>query len=165
MEKIRYTRFFAGLMVLISIIVVSCNTASTDGSRKALFTLLDARQTHIQFVNQASNFMNQASNRSLLGAPLEEATSTAAPVRPALAPPRLAGAPAIAAVRTAVTELAEYARCPRRHHLGRVLGVTEPRGGQRGAAADDPGRATARGRRRCLEGQSGKITVPKIASA
>jgi ATP-dependent exoDNAse (exonuclease V) beta subunit len=78
------------------------------------------------------------------GAPLEEATATAAPVRPALAPPRLAGAPAIAAVRAAVTELAEYARCPRRHHLGRVLGVTEPRGA-RGAAADDPGRATARG--------------------
>jgi hypothetical protein len=47
-------------------------------------------------------------------------------------------------VRTAVTELAEYARCPRRHHLGRVLGIPEPHPG-RGPTADDPARATARG--------------------
>ena len=77
------------------------------------------------------------------GAPLEELTTTPVPV-PALVPPRLAGAPAIAALRTAVTELAEYARCPRRHHLGRVLGLPEPHGA-RGATPDDPGRATARG--------------------
>jgi RecB family exonuclease len=44
----------------------------------------------------------------------------------------------------AVTDLAEYARCPRRHHLGRVLGIPEPRGIAR-APADDPGRATDRG--------------------
>jgi predicted RecB family nuclease len=47
-------------------------------------------------------------------------------------------------VRVAVTDLAEYARCPRRHHLGRVLGLPEP-GGVARAPADDPGRATARG--------------------
>jgi hypothetical protein len=47
-------------------------------------------------------------------------------------------------VRVAVTDLAEYARCPRRHHLARVLRVPEARG-ERGAAFDDPGRATARG--------------------
>ena len=34
----------------------------------------DDDATDIQFVNQASNFMNQASNGPLLGAPLEEAT-------------------------------------------------------------------------------------------
>jgi hypothetical protein len=43
-----------------------------------------------------------------------------------------------------VTDLAEYARCPRRHHLGRVLAIPEPRSGGR-TAPDDPGRATARG--------------------
>jgi ATP-dependent exoDNAse (exonuclease V) beta subunit len=43
-----------------------------------------------------------------------------------------------------VTDLAEYARCPRRHHLGRVLRVPEPNG-PRGGTHDDPARATARG--------------------
>jgi hypothetical protein len=47
-------------------------------------------------------------------------------------------------VRAAVTDLAEYARCPRRHHLARVLRVPEPRG-LRGGGFEDPGRATARG--------------------
>jgi CRISPR/Cas system-associated exonuclease Cas4 (RecB family) len=47
-------------------------------------------------------------------------------------------------VRVAVTDLAEYARCPRRHHLARVLLLPEPRGAA-GAPADDPGRATLRG--------------------
>jgi hypothetical protein len=47
-------------------------------------------------------------------------------------------------VRVAVTELAEYARCPRRHHLLRFLRVPEPRGAG-GGAHDDPGRATVRG--------------------
>jgi ATP-dependent exoDNAse (exonuclease V) beta subunit len=51
----------------------------------------------------------------------------------------------VPAVRLAVTELAEYARCPRRHLLGRVLGLPEPRGAPGVPAADDPGRATARG--------------------
>jgi CRISPR/Cas system-associated exonuclease Cas4 (RecB family) len=44
-----------------------------------------------------------------------------------------------------VTDLAEHARCPRRHWLGRTLGVPEPRGGAGADPADDPARATARG--------------------
>jgi hypothetical protein len=60
-------------------------------------------------------------------------------------PPRLVvPVPGLPAVRLAVTELAEYARCPRRHLLGRVLRVAEPAGAQ-AAPADDPGRATVRG--------------------
>jgi ATP-dependent helicase/nuclease subunit A len=56
---------------------------------------------------------------------------------------RLAPAP-LPAVRVAVTELAEHARCPRRVFLARHLGIPEPgRGG--GPAQDDPDRATARG--------------------
>jgi ATP-dependent helicase/nuclease subunit A len=61
-----------------------------------------------------------------------------------LAPPRLAPPPRLAAVRIAVTDLAEHARCPRRAFLARHLGIAEP---ARGASAvrDDPDRATARG--------------------
>jgi ATP-dependent exoDNAse (exonuclease V) beta subunit len=78
------------------------------------------------------------------GPPLPvEVEAPPAPV-PALAPPRLAGPAPVAAVRVAVTDLAEYARCPRRHHLGRFLAIPEPRGAAR-APADDPGRATLRG--------------------
>jgi ATP-dependent helicase/nuclease subunit A len=66
------------------------------------------------------------------------------PAAAALAPPRLAPPPPVAAVRVAVTDLAEYARCPRRHHLARVLLLPEPHGASR-APADDPGRATLRG--------------------
>jgi hypothetical protein len=43
-----------------------------------------------------------------------------------------------------VTALAEHARCPRRVHFSRQLGLPEP-GGPGGAAQDDPDRATARG--------------------
>jgi hypothetical protein len=50
----------------------------------------------------------------------------------------------VAAVRAAVTDLAEYARCPRRFHLARTLSLPEPRGTAR-SPADDPARATARG--------------------
>jgi ATP-dependent helicase/nuclease subunit A len=60
---------------------------------------------------------------------------------PTLPPP----APAPATTRMAVTELAEYARCPRRHLLGHVLGREEPRGDRVGREDDDPARATARG--------------------
>ncbi len=68
----------------------------------------------------------------------------AAPDAPVpLAPPRLAPPAPLAAVRAAVTDLAEYARCPRRHHLARVLRVPEPHGARGGT--DDPSRATARG--------------------
>ena len=86
----------------------------------------------------------------------EAATCAAAPPLPAadaaptvapgpLAVPRLAPAAPVPAVRVAVTDLAEYARCPRRHHLGRFLRIPEPHGARGGAAHDDPGRATARG--------------------
>ncbi len=62
-----------------------------------------------------------------------------------LAAPRLAPPAPVAAVRVAVTDLAEFARCPRRHHLARVLRVPELRGAGGGGAHDDPGRATVRG--------------------
>jgi ATP-dependent helicase/nuclease subunit A len=65
---------------------------------------------------------------------------TAAPGSPRLAPP----APPTP-VRLAVTQLAEFARCPRRHHLTRVLGLVEPAGLHGGATDDDPARATSRG--------------------
>jgi hypothetical protein len=45
-----------------------------------------------------------------------------------------------------VTDLAEYVRCPRRHLLGRILGLPEPRSESGGGRPDDdPARATARG--------------------
>jgi ATP-dependent exoDNAse (exonuclease V) beta subunit len=74
----------------------------------------------------------------------EGAAAEGAAAGVALAAPRLAEAAPLPAVRVAVTELAEYARCPRRHLLGRILGVTEPRPAS-AAPADDPARATARG--------------------
>jgi len=77
-------------------------------------------------------------------AALPAAPPASPPAAAPLAPPRLVPAPPVAAVRVAVTDLAEYARCPRRHHLGRFLRIPEP-SGLRGGAHDDPGRATARG--------------------
>ncbi len=68
----------------------------------------------------------------------------ARPLAEAIPPPRLPGPAPLPAVRMAVTELAEYARCPRRHLLGRVLGIAEPRAAS-APPADDPARATARG--------------------
>ena len=62
-----------------------------------------------------------------------------------IAPPSLAARAEPAAIRIAVTDLAEHARCPRRHWLGRTLGVPEPRGGAGADPVDDPARATARG--------------------
>jgi ATP-dependent helicase/nuclease subunit A len=85
----------------------------------------------------------EASSRAV-GEPL--APDPAAPRAPRAppVPPALAGTPPVAAVRVAVTDLAEFARCPRRHHLARVLALPEPRGVSR-APADDPARATLRG--------------------
>ncbi len=76
-----------------------------------------------------------------------EAPPAMAPPPPALAlaTPCLAGPPPPPASRLAVTQLAEYARCPRRHHLARVLGLVEPTGLHGGATDDDPARATSRG--------------------
>jgi ATP-dependent exoDNAse (exonuclease V) beta subunit len=62
-----------------------------------------------------------------------------------LRPPRLSPPAPLSAVRLSVTDLAEYARCPRRHHLARRLGLAEPKGERGGALDDDPARATARG--------------------
>lgn len=62
-----------------------------------------------------------------------------------VAPPRLAPPAPPSPIRLAVTQLAEFARCPRRHHLTRVLGLVEPAGLHGGAVDDDPARATARG--------------------
>lgn len=64
---------------------------------------------------------------------------------PVISAPRLAPPAPRPAVRLAVTDLAEYARCPRRHHLSRALGLAEPSGERGGALDDDPARATARG--------------------
>ncbi len=74
-----------------------------------------------------------------------EPTVIPVPAAAAATAPRLRLAPAaLPAVRVAVTELAEHARCTRRVFLARHLGVAEPgRGG--GPAQDDPDRATARG--------------------
>jgi ATP-dependent exoDNAse (exonuclease V) beta subunit len=80
------------------------------------------------------------------------ATATAAATAPATATAAaaaddgvvLAGPPPRSALRLAVTELAEYARCPRRFHLIRRLGLTEPQASPAGVH-DDPDRATARG--------------------
>ncbi len=66
------------------------------------------------------------------------------PAEEALAAPRLAAPAPVAAVRAAVTDLAEWARCPRRHRFARVLRIPEPFGDPR-SPADDPARATARG--------------------
>jgi ATP-dependent exoDNAse (exonuclease V) beta subunit len=79
------------------------------------------------------------------GGPVEEAASPAPAAPPAIAPPALAPGARPAPIRVAVTDLAEYARCPRRHWLGRALGLPEPRGDARADAGDDPARATARG--------------------
>ncbi|HUX55898.1 MAG TPA: VCBS repeat-containing protein [Bacteroidales bacterium] len=46
-------RYFSELgLLLISILVWSCNTGQPDGAKKPLFSLLDAKQTHIDFTNQ-----------------------------------------------------------------------------------------------------------------
>ena len=60
------------------------------------------------------------------------------------APQPIAEAPRVAAVRLAVTELVEHARCPRRVFLSRQLGLPE-RPARAEPAEDDPERATARG--------------------
>ncbi|HYD42995.1 MAG TPA: UvrD-helicase domain-containing protein [Anaeromyxobacter sp.] len=78
---------------------------------------------------------------SATAAATDTATATATA---SLLPPVLPGPPPLPAVRLAVTELAEYARCPRRHLLGRVLGIAKPRGDS-APPADDPARATERG--------------------
>lgn len=60
--------------------------------------------------------------------------------------PRLARPAPLAAVRLAVTELAEYARCPRRHAFAFRLGLPERPLAEGGAPVrDDPARAAARG--------------------
>ena len=63
----------------------------------------------------------------------------------ALRAPRLAAAVPSVPVRLAVTDLVEYARCPRRHHLGAAARPAGAEGGAGGASEDDPARATARG--------------------
>jgi len=70
-----------------------------------------------------------------------EVAPAASEVPPA---PLLSTPPPLRVVQMAVTDLAEYARCPRRHLLGRVLGIAEPRAAQ-APPGDDPARATARG--------------------
>ncbi len=79
------------------------------------------------------------------GPPIEAPPEVAAPAAVALAPPRLPPPAPPASIRLAVTQLAEFARCPRRHHLTRVLGLVEPSGLHGGATDDDPARATSRG--------------------
>ncbi|HET6412458.1 MAG TPA: UvrD-helicase domain-containing protein [Anaeromyxobacter sp.] len=71
----------------------------------------------------------------------EEAEGGGAAVGPG---PRLSPPAPLRVVRMAATDLAEYARCPRRDLFGRVLRIPEPRGA-RTPPADDPARATSRG--------------------
>jgi hypothetical protein len=66
-------------------------------------------------------------------------------VQEVLRAPVLVGPVPAVPMRLAVTDLVEYARCPRRHHLGRRLGLPEPKGERGGPEEDDPARATARG--------------------
>ncbi|HET6923639.1 MAG TPA: 3'-5' exonuclease, partial [Anaeromyxobacteraceae bacterium] len=80
-------------------------------------------------------------------APRAPAPQAPAPARaePATAPP-LAGPAPLASVRLAVTDLAEYVRCPRRHAFAFRLGLPERPLAEGGAPAqDDPARSTARG--------------------
>ncbi|WP_242396049.1 PD-(D/E)XK nuclease family protein, partial [Anaeromyxobacter oryzisoli] len=79
------------------------------------------------------------------GTPLEGPSAVAPAPAGWIAIPTLAPRAPVPALRVAVTDLAEYARCPRRHLYARVLGVPEPRGASGAPPADDPGRATARG--------------------
>jgi len=80
-----------------------------------------------------------------LAADRERSTSLPAPdVLPPSAPRPIAEAPRLAAVRLAVTELAEHARCPRRVFFARHLRLPEPVG-RVDPAGDDPERATVRG--------------------
>jgi ATP-dependent exoDNAse (exonuclease V) beta subunit len=62
---------------------------------------------------------------------------------PAPAPPSLRPSPSQLPVRLSVTNLAEYARCPRRHWLAVQMKLPEPRVDARGE--DAPERATVRG--------------------
>jgi ATP-dependent exoDNAse (exonuclease V) beta subunit len=82
------------------------------------------------------------------GGPSISAAETPLPNLPSAArgegPAILAGPAPLRAVRLAVTDLAEHARCPRRVYLGRLLGLPE-RPPRVVAVQDDPERATARG--------------------
>jgi len=141
--------------------------AAAAESRRLLYVALTRARDHLVLSGEAAN--GAETWRGLVEAglagrpelvrrvPLEEASSAAAgpaiaagpialpPPAPAPAAPRLAGPPPLPAVRLAVTALAEYARCPRRHFLGAVLGIPEPQGATGVPPGDDPGRATARG--------------------
>ncbi len=97
------------------------------------------------------------------GPAVEAPLAAAPPPRPALATPRLAGPPPAPASRLAVTQLAEYARCPRRHHLARVLGLVEPTGLHGGATEDDPARATSRGTLAHAMLAEVELTAPPLA--
>ena len=140
--------------------------AAAAESRRLLYVALTRARDHLVISGEASNAAEtwrtlveaaaEARPDLVRRVPLAEASTLAAgpplpaeaapPPAPAaaLAAPRLAGPAPVTAVRVAVTDLAEYARCPRRHHLGRFLAIPEPRGAAR-APADDPGRATLRG--------------------
>jgi ATP-dependent helicase/nuclease subunit A len=79
------------------------------------------------------------------GPPIEAPPDAGSALQVAVAPPSLAPPVPSSPVRLAVTQLAEFARCARRHHLTRVMGLVEPAGLHGGATDDDPARATARG--------------------
>jgi ATP-dependent exoDNAse (exonuclease V) beta subunit len=140
-------------------------------SRRLLYVALTRARDHLVLSGEGSS--GAESWRGLVEAALAErpdlvrrvrmcdaATAAAGPVElrgdlrpePGAAEPAgsrrtaaLATPPPVPAVRLSVTELAELVRCPRRHLLGRVLGLREPRGVSGAPLADDPARATARG--------------------
>jgi len=87
----------------------------------------------------------EAQAGTLAAGPPAPAEAPAPPPEPvAAAPPRLPEPPPPQPALLAVTDLAEYARCPRRQLLAREMGLAEA-GGAPGAPEDEPGRATARG--------------------
>jgi ATP-dependent exoDNAse (exonuclease V) beta subunit len=135
--------------------------ARSAESRRLLYVALTRARDHLVLSGEAGK--GESWRRHLEDAlaeapelarllPIEEVLSApvlAAPVPAGSAlsppsPPALPGEAPLVAVRLAVTELSEFARCPRRHLLGRVLGIPEPVGSAT-PPADDPSRATTRG--------------------
>jgi ATP-dependent exoDNAse (exonuclease V) beta subunit len=93
---------------------------------------------------EAPELLRRCSYEEVLSAPAAELTMQGALEDAPTSGPALPGPAPLPAVQVPVTELSEFARCPRRHLLGRVLRIAEPQGPGT-APDDDPARATAQG--------------------